>query len=284
MRHVRFWKTETIGNDFVLVRAEDVENLDLPALAVELCARRTGIGSDGLLTVARAPFGAVLRMFNPDGTEDFCGNGLRCTAAYVRESGWTGERFQILHGGRRIEAWARDDGTAGIELPPADFSPEAVPVLSQGPLLDAAVQGVVGTAVSTGTAHFVVVRDELPGDEEFDRVSPLIERDPLFPEHTSVMFVRQAGPKRLELRIWERGAGETLGCGTGSAAAAVVVARKTGTGGRYTVVNPGGELEVCLDDWTAAIVSESRPVVTFTGTFVVPVAATVPTGARARLV
>lgn len=267
MQHLTFWKTETLGNDFVLVRAADVEGLDLALLSSVACARRTGIGSDGLLTVAEAPFGIVLRMFNPDGTEDFCGNGLRCAAAFARSSGMAGERFQILHGGRRIEAWALADGTAGVELPPADFSPTAVPVTGDTPFLDRQVQGVTGTAVSTGTAHFVVFTDRLPDDRTFLDVSPRIETDPQFPEHTSVMWVREAGERRLEMRIWERGAGETLGCGTGSAAAAVVYARKKGTGGRITVINPGGALDVCLDDWQSPIVTESRPVVTFHGSY-----------------
>ncbi len=265
MRDVPFWKTETIGNDFVLVLADDTGPLDLAEFARRVCERRTGIGSDGLLTVAPAPFGAVLRMFNPDGTEDFCGNGLRCTASFVRKAGWTPDRFEILHGGRRIPAWAETDGTAGVELPPADFSPKSIPVVSDGPFLDRAVQGVTGTAVSTGTAHFVVLVDRLPDDLEFFQISPRIETDPLFPQHTSVMYVRDTGFGRLEMRIWERGAGETLGCGTGSAAAAAVVARKSGRGGRFVVVNPGGELEVCLQDWTSPIESESKPVVSFTG-------------------
>ena len=102
MTETDFWKTETIGNDFVLVRLDEPSEPDLPALARELCDRKEGIGGDGLLAVAPAPWGLVLRMFNPDGTEDFCGNGLRCSATHGQLEGWVGPRFEILHGGKRI--------------------------------------------------------------------------------------------------------------------------------------------------------------------------------------
>jgi len=267
-----FWKTQTIGNDFVLVRLQDLEAHDLPETARRLCERKHGIGSDGLLAVAPAPWGLELRMFNPDGTEDFCGNGLRCAGWHGHLEGWVGQEFETLHGGKRIPTKVFPDGRVEVTLPPADFHPESVPVLSEGEFIERAVQGLIGTAVSTGSAHFVVLTDRLPGDEEFFGISPLVEHDPLFPEHVSVMYTQPVSDHHLKLRIWERSAGETLGCGTGSTAAAVVWARKNGIGGEVTVSNPGGDLVVKLEDWRSPVVSVSKPQRVYQGTVACPIA------------
>ena len=275
MNTICFWKTETIGNDFVLVRLEDVQGLDFSDLAVELCERRFAIGSDGLLVVAPTPFGISLRMFNPDGTEDFCGNGLRCAGWHAQLEGWVGSSFEILHGGRMIQTEVSGGGRVSITLPPADFNPGAVPVVSPHEMIGQSVYGLVGTAVSTGSAHFVALVEKLPGDKEFHSTSPKIETDKLFPEHISVIYTQEVGPAHLKLRIWERSVGETLGCGTGSVAAAVVWARKCGFGGEVKVSNPGGDLIVRLRDWQSPVVSESRPNRVYEGTVQIPVAVVV---------
>ncbi|QYK56539.1 MAG: diaminopimelate epimerase [Fimbriimonadaceae bacterium] len=268
MTSLPFFKTQTLGNDFVLVDERDVVGLPLPELAREACCRRFGIGSDGLLVVGRHGRDMRLRMFNPDGSEDFCGNGLRCAAWHGHLEGWFEGRTTIWHGGRPIPAEVKD-GLATIELPPADFSPEAVPVVSAFPFIDQAVHGVVGTAVSTGSAHFVAIVDELPQDPDFARLSSLIENDPVFPERVSVMYARPTGDRSLELRIWERAVGETLGCGTGMVAAAVVWARRSGFSGRFSVASRGGELLVDLDSWESPVRSSSAPVRVFDGTALV---------------
>ncbi|MBS1724401.1 MAG: diaminopimelate epimerase [Armatimonadetes bacterium] len=262
---IRFWKTETIGNDFVLIDLREVRPNQLGALAKRVSDRHFGIGSDGLLAVAPHESGLELRMFNPDGTEDFCGNGLRCAAAFGRGQGWTPSEFSIQHGGRLVPASVGPDGDATVVLPPADYRPVAVPIATQTPAIDLELHGVVGSALSTGSTHFVVFCEDLPLDEEFFRVSPRIEHDPIFPERTSVMYVKVGDDRHLRLRIWERGAGETLGCGTGSVAAAVEWARRSGSSGTFLIENPGGELEVVLPHWDAPITSRSRPKVTFTG-------------------
>src|ERR1700753_1856214 len=99
MSGIQFWKLESIGNDFPLVQISDLPaETSLPNLAIRICDRRFGVGGDGLLTVEKVAEGTIrLRMFNPDGTEDFCGNGIRCAAYFVYRQGLVGTTFDILH-------------------------------------------------------------------------------------------------------------------------------------------------------------------------------------------
>lgn len=260
---VPFFKVQTIGNDFVLM---EPHNLDYSALAQKVCDRRFGVGSDGLLIMEKGVRADVeLRMFNPDGSEDFCGNGLRCAAMMANSWGWVHEEFTIHHLDRVLAAEVKD-GAASVVLPSASFRASDVPVSTDLPdFIDQEVAGVVGTAVSTGTAHFIVFVDQLPGDEEFFTLSPRIEHDPRFPERTSIMWTLPKAADRLQLRIWERGVGETMGCGTGSSAAAAAWARREGRGGDIVVSNPGGDLRIHLDDWQSPIRATSRPVLSFRG-------------------
>ncbi|MCG9895679.1 MAG: diaminopimelate epimerase [Fimbriimonadaceae bacterium] len=249
MARLPFWKAQSLGNDFVLVERGDAEGLDLPDLARRVSVRRFGIGSDGLLVVGpgeSAEAQVDLRMFNPDGTEDFCGNGQRCAIAHARSRGWADGEFFIRQHGLLSRAEELPDGRVRTVLPPARFGEEDIPRV--GIPNDAVLHGVRGIALSTGSAHFVVPVEQLPGDEEFFRVSPLIETDPAFPESISVIWTLAEGDRDLRLRIWERGAGETLGCGTGSSAAAVVWAAHRSLAGSFRVHNPGGLLEIDLPE------------------------------------
>jgi diaminopimelate epimerase len=204
-------------------------------------------------------------MFNPDGSEDFCGNGLRCAAWHGHRRGRVGDAFSIRHLGRTVAARVRPDGQVTVVLPPASFAPGDVPVLATGDPVRLEFDGFLGTAVSTGSTHLVVLVGSLPEDPTFFDLSPRIETDPRFPERTSVIWTRLVGPGQLEVRIWERGVGETLGCGTGSVAAAVVAARESGQTGRIEVMNPGGLLVAEFDSWEGPVASTTRPVVVYEG-------------------
>lgn len=253
MKAIPFAKVQSIGNDFVLLDLDQIgDRHDLPELAKAMCARRFGIGSDGLLTISARGAELAMRMFNPDGTEDFCGNGMRCGAWYAHSRGLIAKEFTILHGGRRVHTYVASDASVCTTLGPASFAPAEIPVRSDDPLIDFPIE-VAGevvriTAVTTGSTHAVVMVDALPDDERFVRVSSALEHHPLFPERTSVIWTRVAAPDELQLRIWERGVGETLGCGTGSSAAVAVQVERTGRVGRYRVHNPGGMLSVRLEE------------------------------------
>jgi diaminopimelate epimerase len=267
---LRFVKVQSLGNDFVLVRAEDVARLDLPDLAIRLCERRFGVGSDGLLVYEVASRNLIRqRMFNPDGTEDFCGNGLRCTARRALDLGEVDETFVFEHLGRTIPARGLPDGRIETTLPPADWSPAGVPTTLDRPWFDLPIEvdGWAGpvSVLSTGSAHLVAFVDRLPDDALFEAVSPLLENHRAFPERVSVMWAENPSPGTLRLRVWERGVGETLACGTGSAATASAYARKTGHVGPVRIVNPGGELVFDLNCWSGPLQAAGTACVVFEG-------------------
>ena len=267
MSTIAFWKVESIGNDFVLVHQDDVNaraNGDvekfLSALAIAASERRFGVGSDGLLLVAPDGKDVRLRMFNPDGTEDFCGNGLRCAAIHATAQGWVSDRFVIHHHGVDVPTTVCGEGCIETQLAPASYRPEDIPVaftqdpektfkrkpLWQGLDLDA-------SSLTTGSTHTIVWVDELPGDEEFHHLGPRIENDAQFPQRTSIIWAREATPMKLEIRIWERGAGETLGCGTGASAAAVDYMRRKNVSGSVEVKSKGGSVVVAAKSWDAPL-------------------------------
>ena len=252
-----FVKVQAVGNDFVLVDHADGEEAygDWPHLAVALCGRRFGVGGDGLLVVGPSNVAdARMRMFNPDGTEDMCGNGLRCVVHHAHAAGRlaTSGRIETLAGGRDYQVHGQGTITTGMGIP--SFAPADLPMNAPGPrVLDFPLplgeSFLSVSVVSTGTTHTVIFVDELPNDETFLRVSPAVENHPLFPERTSVLWTVAEPPNTLRLRVWERGARETLGCGTGACAAAVLTRAqgKIQAGGPITVASKGGTLHV---DWS----------------------------------
>ncbi len=244
-----FFKYESIGNDFVLIEATDAGGSDLSHVAISLCDRKFGIGSDGLLVVDPTTDPITMRMFNPDGTEDFCGNGLRCAALHMKTEHQSKERLQLLHGGMTIPIEFTASDWIDVTLPPPTFEPEGIP-LSAGvgevferKLLVAGFDETL-CSVNTGSTHTVIFRDSDVPEDEFLVVSPALENHEWFPKRTSVIWAWQTGAKSLAIRIWERGVGETHGCGTGSAAVAACWFRKHPNALAVEVKNPGGETAV----------------------------------------
>jgi len=314
---------QAVGNDFVVV--EQVAwpaDTDWSAQAIRLCDRKFGIGADGLLVVCPSEAANIrMRMFNPDGTEDMCGNGLRCVIRYgyehrlfsrelynypEPEDRWrahlagTAETLDGVHAFElSLESWAGDEhldvllhhaapqgGWSGvdlealeqdlqvvspdtrhtdldndIELNPPKFTPADLPMTAPADLdriLDypLPVEGygdIQVSTVNTGSTHTVLWVDTLPDDARFFDLSPRIENHPLYPERTSVLWAMVDGQDEndydlIRARIWERGAGETLGCGTG-ACAIVVLAQvqsklpRADRPKRISVRSPGGTLQ-----------------------------------------
>jgi diaminopimelate epimerase len=229
-----FTKMQGVGNDFVVVDGRHAGDTDWSVLAMEICDRRTGVGADGLLVLDDTHSADIMmRMYNPDGTPDVCGNGLRCIARYAVEHGVVdGETLRIatLAGVRAAQMHRNDAGdiaavTVNMGVP--RFDPPSIPMrVPLERVMDYALelddgQCLTLTALSTGSTHAVTFVETLPEDDFFFSVSPQVEEHPLFPTRTSLMWCQVEAPSRLRLRIWERGAGETWGCGTGACAAAV---------------------------------------------------------------
>ncbi len=260
-----FWKLQSVGNDFPLFHEEDLSEgfgakleKTLPRLAVAATDRRFGIGGDGILTVGRDSTGLRARMFNPDGTEDFCGNGLRCVAVHAHRLGWVSDSFTIRHRGQIVRCWI-ESGLVGMALDPASYSPPDVPLApGADEIFDREIAALGGihircSSLTTGSTHTIVPVAILPSDEDFARLGPAIENASVFPQRTSVIFSRVLAPGELSIRIWERGVGETLGCGTGASAAATDYLRRAGGSGPVAVSSSGGRLIVKMGRWDESI-------------------------------
>jgi diaminopimelate epimerase len=247
-----FDKYVSIGNDFVFLEEENVDRADvhdLSELAKKLCSRHFGIGSDGLLIWRFADDAAYLRMFNPDGTEDFCGNGLRCAALHTERKGLVKKSLRIIHRGQESNIEFGMAGWIDVQLPKPSFAPEDVPLKPGTTELFDSPISIGGVplrlcACIVGSTHAVIFCEGAPVEETFQKVSPLLENHELFPERTSVIWSWQEKFNAVRIRIWERGAGETLGCGTGSAATAACYFRKNSNLVAMQVINPGGECAV----------------------------------------
>lgn len=215
-----------------------------------------------------------LRMFNPDGTEDFCGNGLRCAALHAHAQGWVADAFTIRHRERLVETRLAG-GLVTTKLGVASYDPAEVPtrfIDDPDNTFDRVVwqEGAVtlrGSSLTTGSTH-TVIPGPLPDDATFETLGPKLETAPQFPTRTSVIWAEELAPMVLSVRIWERGVGETFGCGTGSSAAAIDYLRRLGSGGRVEVRNPGGTVWVTADAWNEPLTVEGEAREVFAGQIV----------------
>jgi diaminopimelate epimerase len=251
---MKFTKMQATGNDFVVLEAFQMEE-DWTGLARAMCRRRFGIGADGLILVLssdKADF--RMRMFNPDGSEaEACGNGLRCFVRYVIEKGLTGKtrlKIETLAGAREAQATS-DSVRVAMGLP--EFAPDKIPVRIESvtvPVLDYPIKlkaiDMKTSLVSMGNPHAVCFLDEPVADFPLTDIGPQIEHHQVFPNRTNFEIVNAVGKGYLRARVWERGVGETLSCGSGACAIAVA-ARLRGLGDDTIEVElPGGTLRV---DW-----------------------------------
>jgi diaminopimelate epimerase len=270
-----------VGNDFVVIDGRD-RDLDWEATARFLCDRRFGVGADGLLVLDHSTSSSFrMRMHNPDGSPDVCGNGMRCLARYAMEHGIVCDdtmTIETLAGPRSARILGSSEAAnVTVDMGEPRFSPAEIPMLvSEEPVMNYCLDLGEGeqirvTALSTGSTHCVAFVDSLPEDETFLRISPRVEHHPLFPERTSLMWCAQETPLKYRLRIWERGAGETWGCGTGACAAAVaaVITRRAPAGEPLEIVSMGGTLTV---RWTpGGSIEMTGPAVTvYSGVVAVP--------------
>ncbi|WRP13272.1 diaminopimelate epimerase [Geochorda subterranea] len=250
-----FVKMHGLGNAYVFVdgMGEGVplpEGVEWSRLARAVADPDFGVGSDGLILMAPgASQMAAMRIFNADGSEgEMCGNGVRCLAMWAHQAHGAPRRFGVeTRAGVRtvevVESPAFGLATVRVEMGrPAERGPGGVPL--GAPLqLEAGGQMLEAWPVGVGNPHLVLFVDDV-ASAPVGRLGPLLERHPLFPQRTNVEFVEVAGPRRLRMRVWERGSGETQACGTG-ACASLVAAAATGRAGREAQVElAGGRLAI----------------------------------------
>ena len=243
---IRFVKMQGAGNDFVVID-ERARELDLSAGQVRrLADRRLGIGCDQFITLHKAPARTdadlVMRIRNPDGSEaGACGNATRCVAELLFEE--TGRPFQVIRtvaGDLAAERLA--DGRFRVDMGVARTGWREVPLAREVDTLNLPLQGDAA-ACSVGNPHATFFVDDVgvAGD-----LGPGVERDALFPDRVNVGFAQVLGRGRMRLRVWERGAGLTLACGSGACAAVVNAGRRGLVGESVVVEMDGGELEIAV--------------------------------------
>ena len=265
---MRFTKMQGAGNDFVLVESNDIQR-DWSPVALAMCDRHYGVGADGILVLLpsdRADF--QMRIFDADGSEaEACGNGIRCVTRYVFERGLVGiEAEQVLvetlagirtvkldKKGNRLDRILTNMGKPGFhagEVPVA-IKPGEGNVVDIKSMLSCsvAVDGVdlLLNCVSVGNPHAVYFWERPVSEFPLSQIGPKVEHMAIFPKRVNFEVARVLGRGEIEARVWERGVGETLACGSGACAITVAAQLRGHVNGKVDVKLPGGVLEVEWD-------------------------------------
>ena len=264
-----FTKMQGAANDFVLIESD--AQRDWSKLAIAMCDRHLGIGADSLLLLlpsARADF--KMRIFDADGSEaETCGNGIRCLAKYVFEKGCTSPAaeeitIETIAGISRVRLEKKDGRLVKIwaNMGKPEFSADRIPVTiksGEGCVVDiksilcyrVTIEGIdlALNCVSMGNPHAVHFCQELVSEFPLSRIGPKVEKLPVFPNRINFEIARVLSPNHLEARVWERGVGETLACGSGACAIAVASKLLGFTEQKVDIKLPGGILDA---EWNGA--------------------------------
>lgn len=250
---MEFHKYQALGNDYIVLETDVARGVS-PASIRRICDRHYGIGADGILIGASEGVGTYrLRIFNPDGSEaEKSGNGLRIFARFLWDHGHVRENpFRVITQGGVVECLVQKGGAEiTVDMGRASFESAAIPVLGLpreviAEQLEVGGENVRFTAVTIGNPHCVVHAAEINAALAM-RLGPQLERHELFPKRTNVQFVRVVNRNRIEIEIWERGAGYTLASGSSSCAAAAASVRLGFCANAITVAMPGGELAISV--------------------------------------
>ena len=254
---MKFTKMHGTGNDYVYVNCFE-ERVDHPSeLAVSVSDRHFGVGGDGLILIKPSDVADFqMDMYNADGSRGMmCGNGIRCVGKYVYDHGMTDKReirIETLAGIKELSLNVADGMVQSVRVNMGSplLQPKDIPVLADGSqVIDEPIE-ILGsvyrmTCVGMGNPHAVVYVDDVDG-LDLEKIGPHFEHHPLFPDRVNAEFVRCLDKNTLQMRVWERGSGETWACGTGACATVVASALNGYTESRVTVRLRGGELEI---DW-----------------------------------
>jgi diaminopimelate epimerase len=250
---MRFAKGHGTGNDFLILPDPDDVLALSPELVTRLCDRRTGIGADGILRAVRTPPGWFMDYRNADGSiAEMCGNGVRVFARYLLDRGLAdGPAFVVATRAGLRQVWEESSGEITVDM--------GAPLLLGRSVALVGAAECPGLAVSLGNPHLACVVDA-PVDS-FDLSAPPVVDPARFPDGANVEVVQVRGDGHVQMRVYERGSGATLSCGTGAVAAAVAAAREQAGGqpagselaGRWIVDVPGGRLVVTLGETTSLL-------------------------------
>jgi diaminopimelate epimerase len=254
---MKFTKMQATGNDFVVLEKDNVV-ADIKELAMEMCDRHFGIGADGIILIDPSTQPLYMRIYNADGSEaGICGNGLRCFAKYVFDNGLAKDYdidVNTPSGIKRISV-NLEHGTvvsARVNMGTPSFSATDIPVnldntaSSSGVIIDYPLEisgtKLMLTFVNMGNPHSVYFISLDVNDFPLNEIGPLVENNAIFPERTNFEIANIVDRNTIKARVWERGVGETLACGSGACAIAVAASTKNLTGNNLDIMLPGGKL------------------------------------------
>lgn len=249
MTTLHFTKMQGTGNDFILIDGLKQNIKAIKENARHLCDRRFGIGADQLLLLRPSETSDFrMQIYNADGSEvEMCGNGIRCFAKYLKDHGYTSkEKIKVETLAGTIIPYFQE-GEISVEMGKPILSGPLIPVNLEGEVIAKPIQvdgdEWIVTCVSMGNPHCVIQVDDVD-NFSVEKVGPRIENHPLFPNRTNVEFIQIVNDHEINMRVWERGAGETLSCGTGACASAVASILNRWTGQDVLVHLKGGDLKV----------------------------------------
>ncbi|MCM1504720.1 MAG: diaminopimelate epimerase [Muribaculum sp.] len=259
MKEIRFTKMHGISNDYIYINCMSGVPDNLSALSTEMSKRHTGVGGDGIILICPSEVADFkMRIFNADGSEaKMCGNGSRCVGKYVYDKGLTDKTditLETLAGIKRLHLILSDGAVDSVRVDMGEptLSPPLIPVSHPGDsMIEAEISTSAGavkmTAVSMGNPHGVIFVSD-PDKVDVHRLGRELETSPIWPDRANIEFAQIMSPRELKMRVWERGSGETMACGTGACATAVAAIITGKTDRRVTVHLRGGDLDI---EWNA---------------------------------
>lgn len=228
----KFYKMHGIGNDYIYFNCMEGELSDPEGVAIRLSDRHKGVGGDGIVMICSSDIAdAKMRMFNADGSEgNMCGNAIRCVGKFLYDFAIVQKTLITIEtksGIKTLQLFIGKDGKVDcvkVDMGAPILTPSEIPVLLDGEKVVAREVEIAGgkekiTCVSMGNPHCILFKD--PDGLELEKIGPLYENSPLFPQRVNTEFVKVLGKNDLKMRVWERGSGETWACGTGACAVAV---------------------------------------------------------------
>ena len=274
---IEFTKMQGCGNDYVYINGftQTIEQDRKKEAVIRLCDRHFGIGSDGVIFINPSEAADFeMEMYNADGSRaEMCGNGIRCVAKYVYDHGMTDKKDFTIESYGKIKKISVTEKNGLAELIRVDMGepelyPDKIPVLSKNDRvidepIEAGGREYRMTCVSMGNPHAVIFED--PDTVGLETAGPLIEHHTSFPNRTNTEFVKVIDRQNVRMRVWERGTGETLACGTGCCATGVACVLNGLTDRKITVHVLGGDIEVEWDERDNHIYMTGPAVTVFTG-------------------
>lgn len=252
---LKFTKMQGLGNDYIYINCIDKEHEEIIENVSKLSNRNFGIGSDGVILILKSEIADFkMRIFNSDGTEaKMCGNGIRCVGKFLYDKGITKKKeldIETLSGIKKLKLDIENEKVANIQVDMGKpcFEASKIPLIGDSNKVKITVgnEDIELMCVSIGNPHAVAIVNNID-NINIEKYGPIIENNIKFPERTNVEFVEVLDNQNIKMRVWERGAKETLACGTGACASSVVCNCEGYTSNKVNVHLKGGELNINWD-------------------------------------